>query len=130
MQVFVNFLRLLKAGETVYQTLFVTKRAFFTLNNLSDRVSDIFVRIEKFNSVSDTCCPAFRDSGYASEVPGDAIRIRNTAWGIIHMGEVKIQSRDDVRDAYRRAMGAPTFSLDDISERVIDASLAEFPPPR
>jgi len=66
--------------------------------------------------------------GAASEVPGDAIRIRNTAWGIIHMGEVKIQSRDDVRDAYRRAMGAPTFSLDDISERVIDAYLAEFPP--
>jgi len=35
---------------------------------------------------------------------------------------------DDVRDAYRRAMDAPTFSLDDISERVIDAYLAEFPP--
>ena len=35
-------LRPLKAGETVYQTLFVTKRAFFTLNSLSDSVSDTF----------------------------------------------------------------------------------------
>ena len=69
------------------------------------RVSTLFredlipIRSEANQDVFKWTIAAAAYVGAASEVPGDAIRIRNTAWGIIHMGEVKIQSRDDVRDA-------------------------------